>query len=188
MTGERTAGQPCGATSPGIQLREITDDNREAVCALRVRGRQKRFVASVSRSLRDAAKAPKANPWYRAVYCGDEPVGFVMLSWNPPKGRYRGRHFLWRLLVDKRYQRRGIGRAVLTQLVDLVRADGGTELLTSYEPGEGEPWPFYQRFGFRPTGETDDGEIVLRLALPRPVTSPGNHASGPVDRHQVGQP
>jgi GNAT superfamily N-acetyltransferase len=155
-----------GATSPGVHLREVTDDNREAIRALRVRGRQKRFVASVSRSLRDAATTPKANPWYRAVYCGDEPVGFVMLSWKARKGPYRGRHFLWRLLIDERHQRRGIGRAVLTQIVELVRADGGTELLTSYEPGKGEPWPFYQRFGFRPTGEIDDGEIVLRLPLP----------------------
>jgi diamine N-acetyltransferase len=47
-----------------------------------------------------------------------------------------------------------------------VRADGGTELLTSYEPGDGEPWPFYRKFGFEATGETYDGEIVLRLALP----------------------
>ncbi len=150
----------------GVHLREITDDNREAVRALRVRGRQRRFVASVSRSLRDAANAPKANPWYRAVYRGEEPVGFVMLSWKARKGPYRGRHFLWRLLIDERYQRRGIGEAVLSQIVDLIRADGGTELLTSYEPGKGGPWPFYQRFGFQPTGEVDDGEIVLRLPLP----------------------
>ena len=156
-----------GDTTPrGVHLREITDNNLEAVRALRVRGRQRRFVASVSRSLRDAAKSPKDNPWYRAVYCGDEPVGFVMLSWKAQGGRYRGRHFLWRLLIDKRYQGRGIGRAVLTQLVDLVRADGGTELLTSYEPGKGGPGPFYQRFGFQSTGEKDDGEIVLRIAVP----------------------
>ena len=44
-------------SSPDVHLREITDENREAVCALGVRGRQKRFVASVPRSLRDAAKA-----------------------------------------------------------------------------------------------------------------------------------
>ncbi|MFW3171281.1 GNAT family N-acetyltransferase [Geodermatophilus sp. CPCC 206100] len=167
---EPTAGDTkrWSARSPGIHLREITDDNREAVRALRVRGRQKRFVASVSRSLRDATHAPRANPWSRAVYSGDEPVGFVMLSWKPRKGPYRGRHFLWRLLVDKRHQGRGVGRAVLAQIVDLVRADGGTELLTSYELGEGGPWPFYQRLGFQPTGEIDDGEIVLRLALPAP--------------------
>jgi diamine N-acetyltransferase len=152
-------------TSPAVHLREITDDNREAVCALHVRRHQKRFVASVTRSLRDAAAEPEANPWYRAVYCGEEPVGFVMLSWNAPAGPAAGRYFLWRLLIDKRHQGRGIGRAALMQIVDLVRAEGATELLTSYEPGKGEPWPFYQRLGFRPTGEIDDGEIVLRLPL-----------------------
>jgi diamine N-acetyltransferase len=151
--------------SPGVYLREITDDNRDAVRALRVRRRQKQFVASVSKSLTEAAKTPEANPWYRGVYRGDEPVGFVMLSWNPPAGLYQGRYFLWRLLIDKRYQRCGIGREVLRQITDLVRADGATELLTSYEPGDGEPWPFYQKFGFEPTGEIDDGEIVLRLTF-----------------------
>jgi len=162
-----------GPAAAGVHLREITDDNRAAVRALRVRGRQKRFVSSVSRSLRDAARAPRARPWFRAVYDGDEPVGFVMLAWKPRKGPYRGRHFLWRLLVDKRHQGRGIGRAVLTQLVELVRADGGTELLTSFEPGKSGPWPFYQGFGFQPTGELDDGEIVLRLALPPQGSDPG---------------
>ena len=154
-------------TSPHVHLREITDDNRDAVCALRVRPDQERFVASVASSLEDAAEEPEANPWYRAVYSGDEPVGFVMLSWNVPPGRPGaiGRYFLWRLLIDERHQGRGIGRAVLTRIVDLVRADGATELLTSYEPGKGEPWPFYQRLGFQPTGEIDDGEIILRLTL-----------------------
>ncbi|WP_329362799.1 GNAT family N-acetyltransferase [Streptomyces sp. NBC_01483] len=152
--------------SPGVHLREITDANREAVRALRVRGDQKQFVASVSKSLKEAAKKPETNPWYRAVYRDDEPVGFVMLSWKPPAGPFKGRHFLWRLLVDKRYQRRGIGREALAQIGALVRADGATELLTSYEPGDGEPWPFYQEFGFEPTGEMDDGEIVLRLTFP----------------------
>lgn len=152
-------------TSSSVHLREITEDNREAVCALRVRRPQKQFVASVKRSLRHAAAAPEANPWSRAVYCGDEPVGFVMLSWNPSAGRYQGRYFLWRLLIDKRHQRRGIGREVLAQLVDLVRVEGATELLASYEPGKGEPWPFYRQFGFQRTGKIDDGEIVIRLPL-----------------------
>ncbi|MFG3479373.1 GNAT family N-acetyltransferase [Streptomyces sp. NPDC047980] len=152
--------------SPHVHLREITDDNRDAVRALRVRRDQKQFVASVSKSLKEAAKTPEAHPWFRAVYRDDEPVGFVMLAWRPPGGPYRGRHFLWRFLVDKRHQRRGLGREALAQIAALVRADGGTELLTSYEPGDGEPWPFYRKLGFEPTGDIDDGEIVLRLTLP----------------------
>ncbi|MGJ3558618.1 GNAT family N-acetyltransferase [Streptomyces sp. INA 01156] len=120
----------------------------------------------MSKSLKEAARTPEADPWYRAVYRGDEPVGFVMLSWKPPTGPFTGRHFLWRLLVDKRHQKRGIGREALTQIAALVRADGAAELLTSYKPGDGEPWPFYRKFGFEPTGEIDDGEIVLRLPFP----------------------
>jgi len=154
-------------TSPQVHLVEITEENRDAVCALRVNPGQERFVASVARSLEQAATTPEGEPWYRAVYSGDEPVGFVMLSWNVPPGRpgVIGPYFLWRLLIDGRHQGLGFGSAVLAQVVDLVRADGGTELLTSYQPGEGEPWPFYRKFGFELTGEVEDGEPVLRLGL-----------------------
>ncbi|MCO1580310.1 GNAT family N-acetyltransferase [Crossiella sp. SN42] len=154
-----------------VRLCEITEENRDAVCALRVRPDQEQFVASVTQSLADAAAAPEAEPWYRAVYAGDEPVGFVMLSWDVPPGRpgVLGRYFLWRLLIDHRHQRRGYGEQVLRLVVALVRADRGTELLTSYLPREGEPWPFYRRFGFELTGEVDDGELVLRLPIGPPA-------------------
>jgi diamine N-acetyltransferase len=158
------AWEPVG---PGaVDLREITDANRAAVVALHVIPGQEQFVASVAESLDEAASTPEGNPWYRAIYAGGEPVGFVMLSWAVrPTADILGPWFLWRLLIDERHQRRGIGRATLRQVVDLIRANGATELLTSYHPGDGEPWPFYERFGFRPTGAIDHGEIVLSLDL-----------------------
>jgi diamine N-acetyltransferase len=149
-----------------VILREITDENRAAVAALRVAPGQEQFVASVEKSFVDAAETPEGNPWYRAVYVGDEPVGFVMLSWNvAPRPGILGPWFLWRLLIDERYQRRGYGRATLRLIVDLIRAEGATELLTSYQPGDGEPWPFYETFGFVQTGEVEEGENLIRLAL-----------------------
>ena len=52
------------------------------------------------------------------------------------------------------------------KLYRLVRAQGATELLTSYAPGEGSPAGFYARLGFVPTGEVEpDGEIITRLDL-----------------------
>ncbi|MEV0678905.1 GNAT family N-acetyltransferase [Actinosynnema sp. NPDC050436] len=154
--------------TPRVHLREITDDNVAEVRRVRVRRRQRMFVDSVSESLAEAAATPQAAPWYRAVYADDVPVGFVMLSWNArPAPGVLGPYYLWRLLVDRRHQRRGYGGAALRLVVDLVRADGAAELLTSYQPGVGEPLPFYERFGFAPTGEVDDGEVVLRLDLRR---------------------
>lgn len=91
-----------------------------------------------------------------------------MISWDcVPAPGIIGPWFLWRLLIDEHHQRRGYGRQALAQIVDIVRNEGATELLTSYQPGDGERWPFYERFGFGPTGQTDGTEIVLRLDLSR---------------------
>jgi diamine N-acetyltransferase len=52
-------------------------------------------------------------------------------------------------------------------VADLARAEGATELLTSYVPEDGGPAGFYQGLGFEPTGEFDSsGEVIMRLALP----------------------
>lgn len=44
----------------GVTLREITEQNRAAVLALRVPPEQKRFVGSVQDALDDAAEYPQA--------------------------------------------------------------------------------------------------------------------------------
>ncbi|GGC07120.1 GNAT family N-acetyltransferase [Cellulomonas carbonis] len=151
-----------------VTLREITDDNRAAVLALRTTPDQERFVTSVEDSLDEAADHPEGNPWYRAVYDDDDPVGFVMLSWDvaPRPPDINGPWFLWKLLVDHRSQGRGYGREVVRQVVEIVREHGGTELLTSHVPGDGSPAGFYARLGFVPRGDLDpEGEIILRLLV-----------------------
>jgi GNAT superfamily N-acetyltransferase len=70
-----------------------------------------------------------------------------------------GPWFLWKLAIDRDHQRRGYGQAVVEAIVDIVRAHGGTELLTSYVDEPGGPGPFYARLGFVPTGE-HDGEVL----------------------------
>jgi len=119
-------------------------------------------------SLDEAATSPEARPWYRAIYFGDQPVGFVMLSFDVPPGHpeYPWRYFLWTLLIDPRYQRRGYGHAAMALVADIVRGSpGGTELFTSVFPGEGGPAPIYRSLGFESTGEWFEGEEVYRLAL-----------------------
>ena len=151
-----------------VALREITDENAESVLAVRTTPEQERFVTSVADSLQEAAEHPEGNPWFRAVYDGDRPVGFVMLSWDvePRPPDLNGPWFLWKLIIDRRHQGRSFGREVVRQVVELVRREGATELLTSHVPGDGSPAGFYARLGFVPTGELDpDGEVLLRLPL-----------------------
>lgn len=151
-----------------VALRQVTDESRPAVLALRVAPAQERFVGTVSGALIDAREVPEGKPWYRAIYVDDQPVGFVMLSWNvtPEPPRIIGPWFLWKLLIDQRHQRRGYGREAVKLVADIVRTNGAAELLTSCVPGDGGPEAFYRRIGFSPTGELDEnGEIILALSL-----------------------
>jgi diamine N-acetyltransferase len=166
----------------GVTLRELTDPDRQAVLALRVAAEQERFVGgSVQNVLADAAEYPQAKPWYRAVFAGEEPIGFVMISWNcePQPPEIIGPWFLWKLLIDERHQGRGYGSEVVRQVAEIVRAEGATELLTSIVPGDGGPAGFYERLGFVPTGDLDvNDEVIVRLALAWPTACAcGQHRS-----------
>jgi|APTNR8051073442_1049403.scaffolds.fasta_scaffold20174_2 diamine N-acetyltransferase len=149
-----------------VSLREITADTVRAVIGLAVTDDQTRFVASNAVSLAQALFAPQA--WYRAIYLDDDPVGFVMLaddSLLDPVPE-RPEVAVWRLMVDARHQRQGIGRAAMVQVIEHVRRKGRFGSLgISYVPEEGGPEPLYRSLGFEPTGEIDDGEVVMALAL-----------------------
>jgi diamine N-acetyltransferase len=159
--------------TPRVELRDIvTEADRAAALRLRTAPGQEQFVASVEQSLSDAIEHPEACARYWAVYDGDEAVGFTMISDNVPRETLDadptlvGPYFLWRLLIDERQQRRGYGTATLDAVVAYVRSrPNGDALLTSAGQGEGSPQPFYERYGFVPTGEIVEDEVVLRLDL-----------------------
>lgn len=143
-----------------VTLREITADTVRAVCALEVASDQRGFVAPNAVSIAQAHFEPKA--WFRAVYAGDDPVGFAMLFEDTEKSEY----FLWRFMVAAEHQRKGYGRRALDLVVERVRSlPGATELLTSYVPGAAGPRDFYLGYGFEETGEVEEGERVIRLDL-----------------------
>lgn len=155
-------------SEPPVTLRVIAADNRSAVEELRVAPGQENFVASVRYSIAEAAATPHAKPWYRAIYAGEIPVGFVMLGDDVPAGNPHipWRYYLWRMLIDARFQGRGYGRAALDLVVGYLRTRPGADaLVTSVVAGEGSPMGFYLRYGFQATGEMFDHEHVLRLPL-----------------------
>jgi len=144
-----------------VSLREVTADTVRTICALAVAPEQTGFVAPNAVSIAEAHFTPAA--WFRAVYADETPVGFVMLERDPERHAYG----LWRFMIAAPYQRSGFGRRALELVVEDLRASdpAATELLTSWVPGEGGPEPFYLKFGFVPTGEVEEGELVGRLRL-----------------------
>lgn len=147
-----------------VSLREITANTARAITALAVAPGQRGFVASNAESLAEALFSQDA--WYRAIYWGEQPVGFVMLADEslraiPPAEPAVG---VWRLMVDARFQGRGIGRTALQLVIAHLREQGCCAALTlSYVPGPGCPEPFYRSLGFVPTGRMDGDEVEMVL-------------------------
>lgn len=153
-------------SAPPVTLREISAETVIAITRLAVADSQKAFVAPNAVSLAQALFEPRA--WYRAIYAGDKPAGFVML-WDeslataPPAEPQIG---LWRFMVDARFQGRGIGKAALEQVIAHVRSKQHSRTIElSYVQGSGCAEAFYLKLGFRHTGRFDDDEVVLELPL-----------------------
>jgi RimJ/RimL family protein N-acetyltransferase len=169
---ERSAWLARPTSFAALRLVELDEHLARTYGALQVHPHQTRFVTSVLGSYRDAlfpetVDGARVVPWMRGVEVTDHsgashPAGFVMLA------EVTDAHpepYLWRLLVDRRWQRAGVGRAVLDRLVALAREQGCSSLLTSWVEGPGGPRRFYERLGFVPTGRIIDGETEARLPL-----------------------
>jgi diamine N-acetyltransferase len=145
-----------------VSLRKITSETVVQICKLSdtLSAQQQKMVAPNAISIAQAHFSDKA--WFRAIYADEMIVGFIMLYDDSEKPEY----FLWRLMLAGPYQGKGYGRKAIELLVEYVKTrPGARELSASYVPMEGGPEGFYRRMGFEPTGEVDDGEIVVRLAM-----------------------
>lgn len=159
-----------------VELRDIvTEADRAAVLAIRLGPGQDRFVESVEQSFQDAIDNARACPRMWSVNDGDRVVGFVMISDGIPSERLAsdpdllGPYFLWLLLIDLSSQGKGYGTAALDAVVAYLRGRPGADVLwVTSAPGEGAPRSFYERYGFRHTGEVLWGEDVLHLDLDGP--------------------
>ncbi|MCC7140620.1 MAG: GNAT family N-acetyltransferase [Candidatus Eisenbacteria bacterium] len=173
---QESNAQPVGRGSL-VSLREITTDNLRAVCKLAVAPHQAHLVAGNAFSIAEASF--HATAWYRAIYADETPVGFAMLNLDVAKPEY----YLWRFMLDARYQRMGFGRQAIALLVEQVRRQpAATELLLSYVPGVEEPAPFYASLGFLETGTIEDGERIMKLPLalePHPAVTAGPPRANP---------
>jgi diamine N-acetyltransferase len=149
-----------------VTLREITADTVRAICALDVAPTQRGLVAPNAVSIAQAYFEPAA--WFRAIYAAEVPVGFAML-YDPtrtPEPEGPSLCFLWRFMIDAAHQRKGYGSDAMRILIEHVRSLPGVEAFAlSYVPADASPRDFYARFGFRDTGEVDEGELVMKLPL-----------------------
>ena len=143
-----------------VSLREVNAETVRTICRLEVNEQQKHFVAPNSHSIAQAYFEPKA--WFRAIYADEIPVGFLMLYDDPDVQEY----FLWRYMIDGRYQKLGFGKCAMDMLLEYVRTHPGATMMSLSCPlGEEGPELFYRKYGFTCTGEWRDDEAVMCIEL-----------------------
>ena len=143
-----------------VELREITAETVRTICGLEVAEEQRENVAPVAISIAQAHFEPRAT--FRAIYAGDEPVGFML--WrddDKPNTAY-----LWRFMIDRRHQGKGYGRDALEQVFAMLKTHGVTTLSASVVRGEHSPLGFYLSIGFIEANQvTSTGEWLILKSL-----------------------
>ncbi len=143
-----------------VTLRPITRENLGAVLRLRKHPDQEGFVPDNAASLALAYVEPTFAPL--AVYAGEEPVGFAMYGQHPDTGAW----WVIRLMIDREQQGQGYGRAAMEAVIEMMAERVGCEeIVTSFVPSNAVAAGLYAGLGFRPTGEIEDGEPLVRLWL-----------------------
>jgi diamine N-acetyltransferase len=161
-----------------VWLRDIlSPEDRVAVLGLRRGPGQDQYLDSMAEIFAEADEEQRAMPHPWAVHDAQTGmlIGFVMISDNIPQpmdGDLVGPYYLWKLLIDHRFQRCGYGAATLDAVVGYLRTRPGADVLyTSCADGPGSPRGFYLRYGFTDTGRVMWDENVLALDLAARMTA-----------------
>ena len=133
-----------------VHLRKITPDNFHECISLKVDESQKGLIASNTKSLAEAYVNSNLFPLaiYNAAVMGYEQpqlpmVGFTMYE------VVAGIGFIMRLMVDRKYQRKGYGRAAMQEVIRRLKLYPEVELIaTSYQQGNEAASKLYRSLGF----------------------------------------
>jgi diamine N-acetyltransferase len=142
-----------------IVLMPVTVQNWEAAASLELEENQQDFIRSNAWSIAEASFHPELKPM--GIYRGGTMVGFLMYG----KSYRSERTWLYRLMIDKKYQGQGLGKEAMERLIRRMRDEGYDEISVGYDPENTVAERLYLSFGFQPTGMAEWGEKTARLEL-----------------------
>ena len=158
-----------------MELRKVDRKNIWELVRLSVSEEQSGFVATNTESILEAyttiTSGGVAMPF--GLYEGDTPVGFVMLGYGTngdpdDPSVAAGNYCLWRFMIDRAYQHRGLGKKALRCTLDYIRTfpcGPAKACWLSYEPENQAARGLYHGAGFAENGEMCGEEIVAVLNL-----------------------
>ena len=141
-----------------VELRKVDSNNIWEIVKLSVNNEQLDCVATNTESLLEAyttiTSGGVALPY--GIYNGDTLVGFVMFGYDTTGDDDEpdiaaGNYCIWRFMIDKAYQRQGLGIKALRAAIEYLRSErcGRAKYCwLSYEPKNVGAKALYSSMGF----------------------------------------
>ncbi|GGC94366.1 GNAT family N-acetyltransferase [Enterococcus wangshanyuanii] len=143
-----------------ISLREVTNDNIEAVLNLKIKEEQQTFVASSCKSLA-YAYVNKDNTVAFGIYMDNTLVGYASIIFDESDNMFN----LWHFFISELFQGKGIGKQALGVVVEEIKGKSlgiANKVALGVEEENVVAIKLYESFGFKDTSERDeDGEIIM---------------------------
>lgn len=147
-----------------INLRKVDKSNYTDVINLQLNENDQKMVNSNLYSMEESIRNSNMIP--RAIYNDELLVGFLMYEYIVNDAYVE----IHRLMIDRRYQRKGYGRkAMKLALHEIKKLPGVKECYISYEIENFKAIPLYESLGFVETGElnfdegTNNKEVMAKL-------------------------
>ena len=163
-----------------IHLERVTYLNWHDIEKLRVTGEQECFLPSNMESLAYAGIVREAgfHVFTFGIYMGEKPIGFAMIGYDIPYDpdddlndvyRFtRSSYFIWRFMIDKRYQGRGYGREAFKLILDFIKTAPCRKseyAWLCYDSENTVARKLYASFGFEEVTEAGDGDDEILAVL-----------------------
>ena len=152
-----------------VHLRPVTLANYRECLALQVDDAQMGLVASNAKSLAEAYVNPALTPLavYDVASRGYEDPPMPMIEFTMYE-LTAGMGFITRLMIDRAHQRKGYGRAAMTEVIHRLRLSPEAEMIAaSHRRKNAVAVRLYQSLGFVPWdiayATADTEEVYLRL-------------------------
>ena len=100
-----------------ITFRKIDYNNFWEIIGLNVYENQRDFLASNAISIAQSKVQPECIPL--AIYNDEKAIGFAMYGIDRKDGQY----WIYRFMIDKRYQTKGFGKAAFQLLINQIQQD-----------------------------------------------------------------
>ncbi|WP_394122009.1 GNAT family N-acetyltransferase [Planococcus donghaensis] len=140
-----------------IKITELNAENWYACCELEVAEAQKPYMEPNAVSIAQSKFETTLKPF--AIYDEENVVGFLMYNSVPEE---LDAYWIYRIMVDQRYQGKGIGKAASRLMMEeMANTLNAEKIVVGYHPENQEAHRLYASLGFVDKGDRFGKEMAV---------------------------